>query len=68
MFTISICLDLLHKVCGNQVANSIVFQYIFWIHNFLRDASFGNRNIFIPVSDLAEQLGSDHFCCFAFGA
>jgi hypothetical protein len=28
---------------------------IFWIHNCLRDASFGNRNILIPLSDLAEQ-------------
>jgi hypothetical protein len=31
---------------------------IFWIHNCLRDASFGNRNILIPLSDLAELLGA----------
>jgi hypothetical protein len=44
MFTISICLDLLHKVCGNQVANSIVFQYfgftIFCVTHLLGTETF----------------------------
>jgi hypothetical protein len=35
------------------------------VNNFLRDTSFGNRNIFIPVFDQASATNHfDNFCCF----